>query len=830
MLSSGKPRKVGSDALPCHVSSQGDLVARRLPCKGRQLNYILDEKANVLRKAGLHVTCILLFALFVAMPASLLAAMKLKPHILGNKLASLEGVITQIVGDGAQRHAEDLHSGPAVSLNVFSDLSLTIALDQATHDIPDKLYGIFFEEINHAGESGLYGEMVRNRGVEAGGTHMPASIDPWMAVGDVDRVEISSEVSSPHERNPVALRVDVTCVPPVPSDAPKGDEAGQMAQGERGADSSRDEGGGASSLAAVGECSEDVGVANPGFWGMNVVTGARYTLSLWLRVRGLTTLRVSLVGANGSNELATGTLWLPGGACPLDLHPARTTANSTTTSKDGSPPEMVACAPHGSDPRWLKVVLSLLATASDTAALRLTTRSSGTFWMDIVSLFPEPLSTADPFRRDILGAMQGLSPKFMRFPGGCFVEGDSLRNGFRWHETLGAVEERPGHLNDVWGYWSEDGLGLLEYLTLAERLGATPIWVFNMGKSHRDAVLPNAIGPWLRDVLNGIEFARGPATSTWGRVRAKMGRVEPFDLKFVAIGNENCGSYYYENFMAFYRPIHKKWKDITVISNCELGEGKVPPGGDLFDFHVYASPDEIFALHTRFDSHPRGSSRVFVSDDLVVMASYAPLLVNVNDRKWDPDAIIFNSHALYGTPSYWLQHLFHAHVGTTGLRTELAQGQNAGVQPPAAGGGAALKSTEGDVSEEGDVQRLPAAQALRVAFSATATATAGANGGRSSDGVVFVKVVNYEPRAVSMYVSLDGVPATAVGLVAKWMYLTGAPADQNSFDSPHKVYPLSTVVEGDSRGGFLLQLPALSAGVLVVNTTAAPWLPITEEL
>eukprot|EP00899_Mesostigma_viride_P003013 jgi/Mesvir1/12712/Mv07816-RA.1 len=208
---------------------------------------------------------------------------------------------------------------------------------------------------------------------------------------------------------------------------------------------------------------------------------------------------------------------------------------------------------------------------------------------------------------------------------------------------------------------------------------------------------------------------------------------------------------------------------------------------------VYASPDEIFALHTRFDSHPRGSSRVFVSEyasvgdqarggtlkgaiaeaafltgiernsDLVVMASYAPLLVNVNDRKWDPDAIIFNSHALYGTPSYWLQHLFHAHVGTTGLRTELAQGQNAGVQPPAAGGGAALKSTEGDVSEEGDVQRLPAAQALRVAFSATATATAGANGGRSSDGVVFVKVVNYEPRAVSMYVSLDGVPATAGG-------------------------------------------------------------------
>ncbi|RAL51922.1 hypothetical protein DM860_010640 [Cuscuta australis] len=508
------------------------------------------------------------------------------------------------------------------------------ASEASAKKIPNTLFGLFFEEINHAGAGGLWAELVSNRGFEAGGQNIPSNIDPWSVIGDESSLTVSSDRSSCFERNKIALRLAIHCGGEGANDCPNG----------------------------------GVGVYNPGFWGMNIEQGKSYKLVFY--VRSLETLNVSasLTASNGLQKLATANI----------------------ISSDVS--------------NWTKIEVLLEAKGTDqNSRLELTTTKKSVIWFDQVSLMPVDTYKGHGFRNDLFGMLKDLKPAFLRFPGGCFVEGEWLRNAFRWKETIGAWEERPGHFGDVWHYWTDDGLGHLEFLQLAEDLGALPVWVFNNGISHNDQVDTSSILPFVQEILDGIEFARGDPTSTWGSVRAALGHPEPFDLRYVAIGNEDCWkSKYRGNYLKFYSAIKQAYPDIHIISNCDGSSQPLNHPADLYDYHIYSSASTVFSLANKFDHVPRSGPKAFVSEyavtlnkdcgkgsllaalaeagfligierngDAVEMASYAPLFVNENDRTWNPDAIVFTSSQAYGTPSYWMQQFFGESNGATLLSSTL---------------------------------------------------------------------------------------------------------------------------------------------------------------
>ena len=285
----------------------------------------------------------------------------------------------------------------------------------------------------------------------------------------------------------------------------------------------------------------------------------------------------------------------------------------------------------------------------------------------------------------------------MRFPGGCFVEGDFLANRFQWKKTIGPIETRPGH-NNLWGYRTSDGMGYHEFLQLAEDIGAEPLYVFNIGVAHNDFVIYNQINSYIQDALDAIEYANGAVTTTYGAMRAANGHPLPFNLKYVEVGNENSGNdHYADRFYQFYNALKAKYPTLKFVAD---GDGtsvdfptfKVSDSTDFMDEHYYQSPQWFMSQAFKYESYNRTGPKIYVGEyavtngsgygnlsaalgeaaymtgmennsDIVPMNSYAPLLVNVNDRKWNPDLINFNSSSVYGTPSYYVQSLFANNLG-----------------------------------------------------------------------------------------------------------------------------------------------------------------------
>ncbi|CAJ2671848.1 unnamed protein product [Trifolium pratense] len=519
-------------------------------------------------------------------------------------------------------------------VKVHADLNATLTVNASLASgrrIPDTLFGIFFEEINHAGAGGLWAELVSNRGFEAGGPNTPSNIDPWSIIGNETYINVETDRTSIFERNKVALRLEVLCDSTCPADG--------------------------------------VGVYNPGFWGMNIEQGKKYKVVFYARSSGALNLTVSLTGSNGVGNLASTVI--------------------TGSASDFS--------------NWTKVETVLEAKATNgNSRLQLTTTTKGVVWLDQVSAMPLDTYKGHGFRNDLFQMVADMKPSFIRFPGGCFVEGDYLRNAFRWKASVGPWEERPGHFGDVWKYWTDDGLGYYEFLQLSEDLGALPIWVFNNGVSHNDEVDTSSVLPFVQEALDGLEFARGDPTSKWGSLRAAMGHPEPFNLKYVAVGNEDCGKKNYRgNYLRFYSAIRHAYPDIQIISNCDGSSTPLDHPADLYDYHIYTNANDMFSKATAFNRVTRSGPKAFVSEyavtgndagqgsllaalaeaafligieknsDIVNMASYAPLFVNANDRRWNPDAIVFNSFQHYGTPSYWMQLFFSESNGATFLNSTL---------------------------------------------------------------------------------------------------------------------------------------------------------------
>ncbi|CAB4285943.1 unnamed protein product [Prunus armeniaca] len=583
----------------------------------------------------------------------------------------------------------------AIGVDTNQTAKLLVDASEASgRPISDTLFGIFFEEINHAGAGGLWAELVSNRGFEAGGPNVPSNIDPWSIIGTESSLIVSTDRSSFFDRNKVALRMEVLC-------------------DSQGANSCPDDG---------------VGIYNPGFWGMNIEKGKNYSVVLYVRSSGSINVSVSLTGSDGLQKLAAASI----------------IASGSEVSN------------------WTKFEVMLDAQGTNpNSRLQLTTTRKGLY---------------------------GL------IKCGTFVEGEWLRNAFRWKETIGPWEERPGHFADVWMYWTDDGLGYFEFLQLAEDLGTLPIWVFNNGISRNDEVDTSSVLPFVQEALDGLEFARGNPNSTWGSLRAAMGHPEPFDLRYVGIGNEDCEKKNYRgNYLKFYSAIKRAYPDIKIISNCDGSSQKLDHPADLFDFHFYADDAKnMFSMAHHFDHTSRSGPKAFVSEyavttgsllaalgeagfliglekncDVVEMASYAPLFANDNGRNSKFSAIVFNSSHLYGTPSYWMQSLFNESSGATVFNATLQTN-----------------------SSTNQVEQL------------LASAISWKNS-ENENSYLRIKIVNFGTDAVNLKIVVDGLEPNSINLSesTKTLLTSNNPMDGNSFNDPKKVIPKRIPLEKAFKDG-----------------------------
>ena len=475
--------------------------------------------------------------------------------------------------------------------------SITVDTRKPTIEVSKSLFGIFFEEINQAGEGGIYGELLRNRGFEfEGSATMPVG---WKSL----------------KGSPVSL-----------------DRAVKLNDARR------------ASLRLDGR-NGITAVANEGFWGIPVTAGERYRLQLWTK----------------SDQPVTASITAAGGTVATATFP---------TSADWKLHE-VELAANRSDPK---------------AALEVSVAAGGVAHIGYASLMSEKSIRNNGFRADLIEKLSAMRPAFLRFPGGCFVEGDTLSIRWNWKDSLGPIESRVGMPRIHWGYPSSNGLGYHEYLLLCEQLGSEAMFVANVGMSHREVVPMSEMGPYVQEALDAIEYAMGPVSSKWGALRAKNGHPQPFKLKYVQIGNENGGPAYNERFKLFSEAIHAKYPQIERIA-CLWGSKPTSAPYELIDEHYYDNPSWFWANSNRYDSYPRNGEDVYVGEyavtrgsgrgnlagalseaafmagmernsDIVKLASYAPLFENVNNRQWNPNAILFDASQSYGTPSYWVQTLY----------------------------------------------------------------------------------------------------------------------------------------------------------------------------
>ena len=515
------------------------------------------------------------------------------------------------------------------------------ALDRGPRISPTH-YGIFFEDINHAADGGLYAELIRNRSFEDGPRYgAPADMQGWSTFA-ASPSQLQAKLIQPAKKAPLLNAVQHNAL----------------------------------ELTVNATSASPVCLVNEGFWGINVVQGRTYRLSFWAKA-----------------------MKYKGG--PL---------KATLCSKDGSAIYAEASITLDAKAKgWRKYTATLQADDNDPKAqFALVFDGTGTVCLDVVSLFPPTFRNRENgMRPDLANMLWQMHPKFMRFPGGCFVEGqESPDNAFRWERTIGPIEEREGHWNVNWGYRTTDGIGFHEYLQLAEDLGAKPLYVVNVGLWHGGMTPVDSIQPWIDETLAALEYANGPVSSKYGALRAKYGHPAPFNIEYLEIGNENNqpdprqqSDHYYERYDKFRKAIKAKYPNIKLIGNVVAWgdddpkwESNLPV--DLLDEHYYRTPGWFAEAFHKYDSYDRRGPKIYVGEyavtngfgdlgnmnaalgeavymmgmennsDIVPLNSYAPIFVNENDAKWRPDMIRFNSSRVMGTPSYYVQMLMPRNVGT----------------------------------------------------------------------------------------------------------------------------------------------------------------------
>ena len=622
------------------------------------------------------------------------------------------------------------------------------------------MYGIFFEDINYAADGGLYAEMVKNRSFE-----FPQHLMGWRAFGNFD-----VEDDGPFQRNPHYVR-----------------------------------------LKYAGHRDKFTGLENEGFFGIGVKKDATYRFSLWARCPegGKSTLEVSFVDNDTMGE---------------DQRFA--TVNINISGR-----------------QWRKYTATLKSPQTDPkAALRIfLAGEKATTDVEHISLFPTDTwkGRENGMRKDLAQALFDMHPGVFRFPGGCIVEGTDLESRYQWKNSVGPVENRPLNENRwhyTFGhrfypdYFQSYGLGFFEFFQLCEDFGCEPLPVISCGLScqfqnpdptKKGVHVPlDDLDSYIQDALDLVEFANGPVDSKWGKVRADMGHPEPFNLKFLGVGNEQWdyddahggyGPVFTERLKKFNAALRAKYPNLKLIGttgpNSEgwdfdllqprMKELKV----DLYDEHYYRNEEWFLSHGLRYDSYDRKGPRVFAGEyachgkgkkwnhfetslyeaahmtgiernaDIVHMATYAPLFAHVEGWQWRPDAIWFDNLRSFKSVSYYVQQLYAMNKGTNVLSLTMNK------QPVA-----------GQPGQDG----LFASSVYD-----------------STTGEVIVKVVNTSDQTQSVTLNLQGLKSatTAATITLHSDNMNG----ENTLDEPEKIIPIQgtiAVTPGKKASSITDELPA----------------------
>ena len=411
------------------------------------------------------------------------------------------------------------------------------------------------------------------------------------------------------------------------------------------------------------------GIANEGYFGMGIRKGMSYNLSFALKGVGVKAVDVALE-AYGKPPLATARIEGVSGADEWQTFTATLVANDT-------------------DPQ-ARLVFRF-------APNRQGGREGMEAQLDHVSLFPAD-AVAGLFRRDLVEKLAALRPSFLRFPGGCWVEGDTMKEAYRWKTTIGDKWNRRTQWN-IWKYWSTNGVGFHEYLLLCEALKAKPLFCINVGMSHKETVPMDRMDEFVQDALDCLEYCNGPVTSKWGAVRAAAGHPEPFGLAYLEIGNENGGKAYEERYKLMADAVAAKHPGVTLVFDNWKETKSIGNGAkaDLRDDHFYKTPDAFMAdLAHEYDAK-KGDFGIFVGEYAVIkdttrygslrgaigeaafmcglernqsqvkLAAYAPLFANAQHTVWTPNLIYPTTDGAFVNPSWTVQKLFSENRGAAVL-------------------------------------------------------------------------------------------------------------------------------------------------------------------
>ena len=615
---------------------------------------------------------------------------------------------------------------------------MEIDLKKVGAPIQPTMYGIFFEDINYAADGGLYAELVKNRSFEFPNDPLQG----WKAFG---KVEVWND--GPFERCPHYVR-----------------------------------------LVDPGHRDKWTGLDNEGFFGIGVKAGETYRFSVWARVPdgGASELRIELVNtaSMGENQF-------------LCQEPLRIS---------------------GKEWKQYDVILKP-DTTLDKAVLRIfLVGDRKTVDLEHVSLFPTDtwMGHRNGMRKDLAQALADLKPGIFRFPGGCIVEGTDLATRYNWKNTVGPVENRPINENR-WeytfphrfypDYFQSYGLGFFEFFQLSEEIGSEPLPILSCGLACQfqnddlSAHCPvDELQPFIQDALDLIEFANGPVTSTWGKVRADMGHPAPFNLKYIGIGNEQWDAIYPEHLEPFVQAIRAAYPDIKIVgSSGPNSEGDQfdylwPEmkrlGADLVDEHFYRPEKWFLAQGARYDNYDRKGPKVFAGEyachgagrkfnhfhaslleaafmttiernaDIVHMATYAPLFAHVEGWQWRPDLIWFDNLRSMRTASWYVQHLYGKYKGQNVLTLKMD-----GVNVTGAEGQDGLFAS---AVKDGDK--------------------------------VYVKVINTSEKPQPVELAFNGLKKKEiVKAVERVDFTSGLLYEDNTLDDPARIAPVTNTFSGEGK-------------------------------
>jgi alpha-N-arabinofuranosidase len=601
---------------------------------------------------------------------------------------------------------------------------LTIHPDQPVATVSPILYGLMTEEINFSYDGGLYAEMVRNRTFRADWS----GILYWYLLenGNANAKMSIDKQTGPSDALKSSLKLEV----------------------------------------AHADSQNQAGVLNVGYWGMPVRPDSVYKGSFYAKADSgdIGGVNVSLVSDDTGKAVATATV------------------PSLTTD-------------------WKQYEFTLRMGAVKASAknhLELSIGHAGTIWLNLVSLFPPTYhDRLNGNRIDLMEKLAAMHPTFLRFPGGNYLEGDHIPERFDWKKTIGPLVDRPTHPSP-WRYHSSDGLGLLEFLGWCEDLKMQPVLAVYAGYSMaQEHVNPGPdLDPYVQDALDEIEYVAGGTDTKWGVARAKNGHPAPFKLTYVEIGNEDwfdrSGSYE-GRYAQFYKAIKTKYPNLQLIATMPLKQMKP----DVQDDHYYVRATQNFQDATHYDKTDRNGPKIFVGEwatregsptpnmgaalgdaawmtglernsDIVVMAAYAPLLVNVNPggMQWETDLIGYDTMKSYGSPAYYAQVMFASHLGDHTVASKL---ENAG---------------------------------SKLFYSAT-TDTAKKR--------LYLKLVNGSSAPQTLQIDLGGAK---LGATAKLTTLrANSTQATNSIDAPELIVPVESTLRGASSK-FSHTVPGLSIEVI----------------